>query len=179
MSAATWRQRLVESHPEVFVRTFRGVPFSRGYPTCSDGLRDIATKVVERVSAAASGYPLHFTRMSEEYGSLRIHWVAEVRLPDGAERAVQEAIALAEARSACTCQTCGAEGRLYSSGSWLLTACPDHARGVPVPTRPGTENLHLLRGFSDDGTPELTCRRYGRMTDSFVDIPSDSLPPKE
>ena len=166
--ATTWRQQLVETHPEVFDRRFRGV---RGYPTCSDGWRDLVTKLVERVCAASAGYPVHFTRMSEEFGTLRIHWTAEARLPPATERAVQDAIAVAEARSACTCQTCGAEGRLYSSGSWLLTACPAHARGVAVPVRPGTENVHVVRGFSADGTPQLVRRRYDRETDSFVDVP--------
>jgi hypothetical protein len=170
MKPTTWRQRLVERHPEVFVRAFRGVPFSPGYPTCSDGWRDIVTNVVERVSAAAAGRPVRFTRMSEEHGSLRIHWTAEADLPDGAELAIQDAVALAEARSACTCQTCGAEGSLYSSGSWLLTACPAHARGVPVPVRHGRENVHHVRGRISEDIGTIACRRYDRTTDRFVDV---------
>jgi hypothetical protein len=174
MSSTTWRQQLVERHPKMFVRTFRGVPFSPGYPACSDGWRDIVTNVVERVSAAAAGRPVRFTRISEEHGWLRIHWTAQTELPESVELAIQEAVSLAEARSACTCQTCGAEGSLYSSGSWLLTACPQHARGVRVPVRPGMENVHLVRGIGEDvGT--IACRRYDRATDRFVDagrIPS-------
>jgi hypothetical protein len=170
MKPATWRQRLVQRHPEVFIRAFRGVPFSPGYPACSDGWRDIVTNVVERVSAAAAGRPVHFTRMSEEHGSLRIHWAAEADLPESAELAIQEAICLAEARSACTCQTCGAAGSLYSSGSWLLTACSTHARGVPVPVRRGLENVHLVRRRVGEDIGTIACRRYDRRTDRFVDV---------
>jgi hypothetical protein len=169
-TAATWRQQLVERHPELFIRAFRGVPVSRGYPPCSDGWRDIVTNVVEKVSAAAAGRPVRFTRMSEEHGSLRIHWAAEADLPKDAEVAIEEAVSLAEARSACTCQTCGAEGSLYSSGSWLLTACPDHARGVPVPVRSGLENVYLVRCRIGEAAGTIARRRYDRANDRFVEI---------
>lgn len=124
----TWHQQLVDLHPDLFVRTFRGVPVASGYPTCGDGWREIVTKLAERVSAAAVGYPVHFTQILERYGRLSIYWKAEANPPSRVEHAIDEAIELAEARSACTCVNCGAKGHLFSNGS-----CPDHARGVPVP----------------------------------------------
>ena len=49
------------------------------------------------------------------------------QLSEKALAEVNEAIELAEARSACTCEECGAEGRLYDSGGWYLTRCPRHS----------------------------------------------------
>jgi hypothetical protein len=88
---------------------------------------------------------------------------------------VEEAIALAEARSACTCELCGKPGRLYSRGGWLATACSQHARGEPVPVRPGFENLVIVRSFGVAGQQTVTCRRYDCETDAFVDVDPASL----
>jgi hypothetical protein len=167
----SWQESLVSRHKEVFLRSFRGVPFAPGFPTCPDGWREIVTTLVQRVAAvAAVGHSVHFTQISEKCGALRVHWTTETGLPERLEGTIEHAIAIAEARSECTCATCGAEGRLFSSGGWLLTACPQHARGVPVPVRPGMENLHLVRGFAGDDIRIITCRRYDRSSDRFVDV---------
>jgi hypothetical protein len=158
----------------VFIRTFRGVDFAPGYPTCGDGWCDIVTKLVERVSAAAVGYPLHFTQVSEKYGVLRVYWRADASIPPRTELAIEEAIALGEARSGCTCATCAAEGHLFSSGGWLLTACSEHARGVPVPVRAGMENFHLVRRFVGEDARVIGCL-YDRIHDKFVDVDPRSL----
>jgi hypothetical protein len=52
MNENTWQQMLVDSFPKPFVRGFRGVPFSAGYPSCRDGWQDIVIRLVERVEAA-------------------------------------------------------------------------------------------------------------------------------
>ena len=91
-------------------------------------------------------------------------------LPDAAKAKVDEAIALAAARSACTCEICGAEGRLYNRDGWLATACPEHAKGELKPIRPGFENIHIVRTFGPGRFPIVSCRRYIRETDSFVDV---------
>jgi hypothetical protein len=172
----TWQQMLVDTYPKLFVRSFRGVKFSPGFPTCGDGWCDILTKLVERVSAAAVGYPMHFTQILERYGRLTIYWKAEANLPKRAEHAVEEAIALAQARSACTCVDCGAKGQLFSNGSCLFTACPDHARrGVPVPALHGTEDLHIVRAFVGDDIHIVAWRRYDRVHDQFVHIDPNSV----
>jgi hypothetical protein len=172
---ASWQQQLVDGYPDLFVRRFRGVPFSPGYPICGDGWRDIVTKMVERMSAAATHYRVHFAQISEGYGTLRVYWRAEAALPTHVERAIEELIALAEARSACTCTTCGAEGRLFSSKGWLLTACAEHARGKAVPTQPGLENMHIVRGRVGEDMRICTCRRYDRTLDAFVHVDPCSL----
>jgi hypothetical protein len=171
----TWQQQLVDLHPDLFAQTFRGVDFAPGYPTCGDGWCDTVTTLVERVSAAAVGYQIHFTQILERYGRLTIYWKAEANLPKRVEHVIAEAIALAEARASCTCVSCGAKGQLFSSGSCLFTACPKHARGVSVPVRPGTEDLHLVRAFVDDDNLSTPCRRYDRLHDQFVDVDPRSL----
>jgi hypothetical protein len=54
LTAKTWQRALIDRHPELFVRTFRGLPFLPGFPNCSEGWRDIVTTVVDRVSASAA-----------------------------------------------------------------------------------------------------------------------------
>jgi hypothetical protein len=175
MNEHTWQQMLVDAYPHLFVRSFRGVPFAPGYPTSPDGWRDIVIRLIERVSIAATGHRAHFTQISEKFGVLRIYWTAETEFPQDSELAIENAIACAEARSACTCAVCGVEGRLFSSGGWLLTACSDHARGVPVPVPSATENLHIVRGYVGEEVRVITCRRYDRARDLFIDIDPGSL----
>lgn len=167
----TWQQQLVDLHPELFVRTFRGVTFAPGYPTCcGDGWCDILTKLVERVSAAAVGCPIYFTQILERHGRLLVYWRAEASLPKHIERTIEEAIALAEARSACSCLICGGNARLFSNAGRLVAVCPDHAQGAQVPVRPGWENLHIVRRFVGDDFSTIECRRYDRAQDRFIEI---------
>ncbi|UPJ53406.1 hypothetical protein IVB30_20075 [Bradyrhizobium sp. 200] len=175
MMARTWQQDLIARHPEFFIRTFRDRPFSPGWPTCDDGWAALVTKAVERIAAAAAGYPLHFTQIKSKYGTLRMYGMAEAPLPKAVDLAVEEAIALAEARSACTCENCGAEGRLHTRGCWLSTACAAHARGAPVPVRQGMEDLHIVRGFVGEDVRIIACRRYDRETDNFIDVDPRAL----
>jgi hypothetical protein len=175
MSENTWQELLVQKYPQLFIRSFRGLPFSPGYPLSPDGWREIVTNVADRVSEAARGYSVYFCQISERYGRLRIYWNAESALPRRVERAIEEAIALAEARSSCSCEACGAEGRLFASGGLLLTACAAHARGEPVPTRLRLENVHLGRQFVGEEIDAVKCRRYDRRLDAFVDVDAGTL----
>jgi hypothetical protein len=77
---------------------------------------------------------------------------------------------LAEARSFCTCEICGVPGRLYDRGGWLATACADHARGEPVPVKVGCENLHVVRKVVEGAVRIVSCRRYDRKADAFVNV---------
>jgi hypothetical protein len=169
MTEKTWRQNLVDGHPEVFIRTFRGAPFAPGFPRCDDGWRDIVTKLVERVSATAAGHPMLFIQILERHGRLRVYWRAEANLPKRLEHVIEEAIARAEARSACSCAACGARAHLYSSGGRLIPACTDHARGVPVPVRTATDGLYIFRRRVNDSST-IACVRYDWDHDQFVDL---------
>jgi hypothetical protein len=169
-----WRVNLMQAHPRLF-----GIPSgrpdaARGYPNCEEGWRDLLERCCARIEAAlAEGGALRVLQIKEKFGALRFYWSGD--LPDAAKAKVDEAIALAVARSACTCEICGAEGRLYNRDGWLATACREHAKGELKPIRPGFENIHIVRTFGPGRFPIVSCRRYIRETDSFVDVDPKSL----
>jgi hypothetical protein len=51
-----WQEQLIARHPQLFIRSYRGLPFSPGYPACPDGWSEIVATVVKRVSKSATGY---------------------------------------------------------------------------------------------------------------------------
>jgi hypothetical protein len=177
MNNDSLQQLLVASHPHLFIRTFRGIPVAPGFPSCPGGWRELVTTMVERVSVATKGYPVQFTEIMQKLGILRIYWVAETILPTRVERAVGEAVALCEARSACSCATCGAAGRLFCAGGLLLPACPAHAHGRALPAARGFENVYLVRDFVRDDSSVIACRRYDRARDAFADVVSSFCEP--
>jgi hypothetical protein len=118
-------------------------------------------------------------QIKEKCGTLRFYWSGD--LSDAAKAKVKEAIALATARSTCTCEICGAEGWLHNRGGWFATACAEHAKGEPVPVKPHLQNVHVVRTFGPQPGrfSIVSCRRYIRETDSFVDVDPNSLGIKE
>jgi hypothetical protein len=153
---------------------------AQGYPTCEEGWRDLLERACARIEAAlVEGGPWSALPIKEKLGTLRFYWSGD--MSDAAKARVKEAIDLATARSACTCEICGAEGRLHNRGGWLAIACAEHAKGEPVPVQPGFENLHIVRTFGPEPGrfPIISCRRYLRETDSFVAIDPKSLGIKE
>jgi hypothetical protein len=107
-------------------------------------------------------------------GTLRLYWRGK-NLGAKTEHAIEDVVALAEARSACTCEQCGNAGALHTFGDRLATACPDHAVGEPVEVARGFENLHIVRTFNAVHYPIASCRRYVRERDSFVEVDLQSL----
>jgi hypothetical protein len=175
-TAPDWRIELLQAHPRLFHGSIDRPYAAEGYPNCEEGWRDLLERACARIEAAlGEGSTFRVFQIKEKFGALRFYWDGEM---SGAVKAkVEEAIALATARSSCTCEICGVEGRLYSRGGWLATACRQHARGEAVSIKPGFENLHLVRtvGPEPGRFPIISCRRYIRATDSFVDVPPDSL----
>jgi hypothetical protein len=179
-AGGTWREALVERHPDIFkVGTDHRIP---GRPTVHDGWQDLVERAVARIAAAFSGAPagcLRIMQIKEKFGTLRLYKRAGAGFTDAMGDAVQEAIDLAEARSACTCERCGEPGRLFRDDGVYLTACDVHGRGSPVSVRPGRENLHLRHFRTKASGSVVRLRRYIRETDSFVDIDPSSVPPEE
>jgi hypothetical protein len=172
-----WQEHLIRRHPALFVRPFRTVPFAPGYPRCPDGWQRVVTRLVERVAAASNDGTVYFTHIVSEHGILRVHWNSRSELAQRVALRIEEAVGLAEARSACTCVDCGAEGRLYASDFLIFPACDDHQRGTPVPLVAGFHDVYLRRGVVRE-RPALVQVRYDWPSDAFVDAPPENLPKK-
>jgi hypothetical protein len=171
--ATDWRNELIKAHRGLFYSPPRA-PEARGYISCGDGWRDLLERAFAKIEAIVDeGGSFRALQIKEKDGTLRLYWRGE--LSDEAEAKINEVIDLAEARSACTCSKCGEEARLYRSGSSLLTRCAVHAVGRLVEIKPGLENMHIVHRIVQDGTRIVTCCRYHRATDAFVDVPPDYL----
>jgi hypothetical protein len=166
-SKPDWRRKLVESYADVFHPV--GDPLAApGWPAVDDGWRDLLERACARILAAVrlGGGTLRITQVKEKYGCLRVYWEGSL-VPETAAR-VEEAIDLAEARSATTCEICGEPGALRAGG-WLTTRCDAHAEGRPaVPVEEGFENLHVDRRIVG-GCVTVRFRIYDRAGDRFVE----------
>ncbi|MCA1542015.1 hypothetical protein I6F18_18815 [Bradyrhizobium sp. NBAIM32] len=166
-SDSGWRAKLVESYPDLFHPA--GDPLAaEGWPAVDDGWRELLERACARIRKAVSadGGSFRATQIKEKYGSLRFYWSG--RLSPEARALVEEAIDLAEARSATTCEICGEQGRLHGGG-WLAARCAVHAEGRPaVPVDDGFENLHVDRRVAG-GPRLLRYRFYDRDADRFVE----------
>jgi len=167
-----WRDRLIESYADLFHQV-GDPPLARGWPAVDDGWRDLLERACVRIRAAvrADGGSFAFSQIKEKYGTARIYW--EGSLSPAAAAAVEEAKDLAEARSATTCEVCGATGRLYGGG-WVTTRCAEHAEGRPaIEVEEGFENLDVERR-SVGGRTLVRYRIYDRDADAFVEVPPPS-----
>jgi hypothetical protein len=167
-----WRDALVSKHRHLFED---GSGAAHGYPAVGDGWRELLERAVDRIAAAVGHGQMTIFQIKQKHGTLRLYHSSAADLDEAAQYSVEEAVALAEARSACTCEICGGEGRLFEKGDWLATACEKHAVGQPVTVPCGWENVHIVRNFDAGSTRMIACRRYMRATDTFEDVPPLSL----
>jgi hypothetical protein len=166
--AQDWRTDLVANYADLF-HPVGDPPSAQGWPCVGDGWRDLLERACGRIRAAArpDGGTFHATQIKEKYGSLRFYWTGSLS-PEAAAR-VEDAIDLAEARSACTCEICGEPGDLYGPG-WLITRCAEHSEGRRrEPVKEHLRNIFVETRIIGDQTI-VRCRRYVRETDSFVDV---------
>jgi hypothetical protein len=169
-----WRADLVTAYPDLF-RLIGDPPAAQGWPWIGDGWRELLQRACVRIQAAvqADGGSFKFSQIKEKYGTARLYWDGGLS-PEAAVR-VEEAIDLAEARSATTCEVCGDPGRLYGGG-WLTTRCARHADGgTPVEVRAGFENIHVIRRAVGGGFRIASCCRYDRDADALIDVDPRTL----
>ncbi|WP_158670671.1 hypothetical protein [Bradyrhizobium guangdongense] len=168
-----WRAELLHAYPDI-LHPVGNPPHARGWPEVGDGWRDLLERCCGRIRAAiqADRGAFRATQIKEKFGTLRFYWTGSLSLSANAE--VQEAIDLAEARSACTCEVCGEPGRLYGPG-WLTTRCTAHAEGRrPEEIRPGFENILVEERYVGERRV-VHCRRYDRENDVFINVDPASL----
>ena len=169
-----WRLDLIKAHRGLFNPRSGAPGAAQGYPDCGDGWRDILERTFARLEAAlAAGGTFRSLQIKEKYGTLRLYWSGG--MSDEVEAKVKEAIDLAEARSACTCEQCGEEGCLYRAGGVLMTRCTAHAKGQLVEVKPCLQNLHLVQRIVQGGARVISCCRYDRASDAFIDVSPHSL----
>lgn len=169
-----WEVRLARSFANFFPRSPRRPAFTR-LPMCGPGWREIIERACERIAAVLTDREqFYFERIWERGGSLRFSWGG--RLSAKSEAEVRLAIDLAEARSLCFCELCGAEARLYRDNFDDLTRCDAHAQGEPAPVRRGFENLHLRHKTIAGRIRTVVVSKYDPETDAFVDADPGSVP---
>jgi hypothetical protein len=162
-----WRIDLVTSYPDLF-HPHGDPPTARGWPYVGDGWCGLLQCACIRIRAAvrADGGTFHATQIQEKYGTLRFYW--EGALSQEADARVEEAIDLAEARSAVTCEICGEPGLLHGPG-WFTTRCAQHAEGRgPIEAQPG-DDIHVIERVVGKRRTVLR-RRYDRESDSFMAV---------
>jgi hypothetical protein len=171
-----WRTRLVARHSGLFRRKVGGRELTTGYPSVEDGWREIIETVSSSIAAAVAEChtgEMTITQIKEKFGGLRIYTQSR-GLPDEVIEKADDAIELAEARSECTCETCGAAGVIHDRAGWLTTRCEKHGEGQALPPKAGWENLHVKYSIENGKMRVVSCRRYDRESDAFEDAP---LPP--
>lgn len=167
--AREWRIELIKAHPDLFHPTAGHPEQAAGYPWCEQGWQNLLDRMCRRIeSALRSGERVHFSQVKEKFAGLRVYWRGEVSTETATH--INEAIALAQARAACTCEECGAAGELYNHAGRYQTLCDTHAKGAKIPARPGQENVHTVRVPSPERF-RIAPRRYDRDGDRFVDVP--------
>lgn len=166
---ANWRLDLMVSHPRLFEIMIDEPHLSFGYPNCEEGWREILETLCTRIETSLrEDESFQFVRIKQKFGILRVD--CDYEGPEETEAKIGQAVDLAVARSACTCEICAAEGRLFNNRGWLGTRCAQHAAGDPVPPRygPGVENVHRLRRWR--WKADLYYARYDRDTDTLTEI---------
>jgi hypothetical protein len=170
---ADWRIDLIKAHPNLFRPPGAGPEAARGYPDGGGGWRDLLNSACGKIDAAITQREsVRVIEIKKKLAPLRFFWRG--RLSTEAAVKTVEAIALAEARSACRCAQGGEEGRPYRAGGALITRCAIHAKGRPVELAPGLENAHIVRRIVDGQFRGLTCCRCDRATDTFIDTLPDA-----
>jgi hypothetical protein len=104
-SNRTWQAQLVARHPGLFNQEINGPVIAPGYPMVGDGWRDFVETAIGRIASAVAAVPagsLKIGQIKEKFATLRVYLDGSKRLPESTNAAIDEAIDLAEARSACT-----------------------------------------------------------------------------
>ncbi len=169
-SIQNWQIDFMHGHPRLFDVMYDDPAHTPGYPLCGIGWRDILERLCDWIEhALADGDRFAFVCLGQKFGTLRLSWAGT--LWDESYARIEQAIALAEARSACTCEQCGEEGCLYRHEGVWMTRCPPDAKGEPVRIEAGLESFHVIRVTELRDMRVFFCRPYDRAAVAFAGIP--------
>ncbi|WP_027515657.1 hypothetical protein [Bradyrhizobium sp. WSM1417] len=167
---------LLQRHPRLFPQDEPKLSF--GHLDVREGWCDLVERLCVRIEMALQdGETFRFVGMLQKFGLLRIDWAGEVSASTRAR--IEEAEALAEARSSCTCEVCGAEGEKYHESKNVMVRCEAHAEGRPLIEARANNRLHLVRVVQPPNPPIRAVCRYDRENDVFIDAGSSTLPIEE
>ncbi|MBR1178066.1 hypothetical protein JQ617_29185 [Bradyrhizobium sp. KB893862 SZCCT0404] len=169
--AMDWGHDLMLRHRRLFVVKVDEPLRSAGYPFCGRGWADIMERLCRRIEGALrDGETFEFVSIRQKLGVLRANWTAEAS--EDTEDTIGQAVNLAIAGSACTCEISGGAARLYNNKGWLETRCAEDAVGEIVPPRygAGSENVRRFRRCR----AEIYFAHYDRETDTLTEVPSPS-----
>jgi len=112
-------QYLIETYPKVFPsKDIRGNPMKSclawGFE-CGDGWFGLIERCIKALHELPD--PPKLAQVKEKFGTLRVYI-------DGGSDEAYGIIQKAEAESEITCEECGKEGKLYSTGWWSVK-CDD------------------------------------------------------
>lgn len=162
---ADWWGSLMQTYPDLFPRTQR----EPALPPCGPGWRDIIERCCIRIEDAISRpESFRFERIVERQGTLRFFWGGRLSAP--AEAAVRVAIDLAEARSECVCEVCGAPGCRHRQDEAVAIRCDEHAQGERIKAKPGFENMHLRQEVISGRARVVVSSFYDFERDAFIDV---------
>ena len=159
---ADWQAEIYDKHAGWLAGT-------RPHMAIGDGWADVVSRLFDRISQALAGEPsstkIVIIDIKEKYGELRVEIFAPVG-PE-TEAAIDQAILLAELRSECTCDECGAAGLMRSSvgeSGWLAVKCDYRQSGYPRTVGERSPKRRIKDRF---GLFEIT---YDRAADSIAKI---------
>ncbi|RXH24212.1 hypothetical protein XH99_29575 [Bradyrhizobium nanningense] len=170
--AQSWRIEFMQPHPRLFDFMQDEPKDTFGYPLCQEGWQDVLERLCGRLEEALrDNETFEFVRIKQKFGILRIGW--EDNVSEETRASIEEALALAAARSSCTCELCGAEGEKYHASEEVIVRCEKHAEGRPILETRANKRLHIVRVVAPTEPPVCILRHYDRKTDSFVGPPVD------
>jgi hypothetical protein len=123
-----------EERDKIGIQPFHPIAF--GFE-CGDGWADLLVELSEKIQARLNEMPKDVAseyvalQVKEKFGTLRFYTSYCDDVIDGFIRE-------AEQKSACTCEQCGAPGKIRGS-VWYYTACDKHTREEDLNPLPESE----------------------------------------
>lgn len=140
---------------------------------CGEGWTDILDRLfIDLVTVLPVDAAFAILQVKEKFGGLRVNHRAEPALPTKTLWAIDRLIAIAEARSFHTCESCGRPGQLWNGGGFYFTACDRHAaRYGDGHYRRTAVAVERKSPFHDRFEDERKWYRYDPARDDFVPSP--------
>ena len=100
---------------------------------CGEGwVRLIEQHLRDVRSFLPSSHDVRLETARQKYGTLVLEYANDDSVSQATRDELEKAVLLADARSAITCETCGAPGGLRDLGGWVRASCVLHGNGAEV-----------------------------------------------